>query len=91
MRNRFMRDAMSGVRDVIRHLKDRPQLQDKLRDSLQDMHTADFLYERRIEEAKMIGVRNPAFDGDLIGYPEDDFDHDDDKDDDADQDKNTPK
>jgi hypothetical protein len=25
------------------------------------------------EAAKMIGVRNPAFDGDYIGYPDDDF------------------
>lgn len=27
-----------------------------------------------IQAAKMIGVRNPAFDGDYVGYPEDDFD-----------------
>jgi hypothetical protein len=34
-------------------------------------------YGDEIREAKMIGVRNPSFDGDYIGYPDDDFSDDD--------------
>jgi hypothetical protein len=33
-------------------------------------------YSDEIREAKMIGVRNPSFDGDYIGYPDDDFSDD---------------
>jgi hypothetical protein len=36
-------------------------------------------YEELIEEAKMIGVRNPAFDGDMVGWLDDDFDDDEDE------------
>jgi hypothetical protein len=31
-------------------------------------------FEDALEEAKMIGVRNPAFDGDMVGWLDDDFD-----------------
>jgi hypothetical protein len=41
-------------------------------------------YGDEIREAKMIGVRNPSFDGDYIGYPEDDFTDDADDDDEKD-------
>jgi hypothetical protein len=36
------------------------------------------LAEEAVTEAKMLGLRNPAFDGDYVGYPNDDFDNDDD-------------
>jgi hypothetical protein len=37
---------------------------------------AESTYEDIIFEAKMIGVRNPAFEGDMIGWLDDDFDKD---------------
>ncbi len=46
-------------------------------DSLIDDQRAGMAFvEQQIEETKMIGVRNPAFDGDRVGYPDDDFDQD---------------
>jgi uncharacterized membrane protein len=37
------------------------------------------LAEEAVTEAKMLGLRNPAFDGDYVGYPNDDFDDEDDQ------------
>lgn len=46
-------------------------------------------YEDWIQDAKMIGVRNPSFDGDYVGWLDDDFDKDDKND--KDDDSNTPE
>jgi hypothetical protein len=46
-----------------------------IHDTLDDINRGAFTYEQWILDAKMIGIRNPAFEGDYIGYPEDDFDN----------------
>lgn len=40
---------------------------------LASAHEARITYEEAIEEAKAIGIRNPGFDGDEVGWPDDDF------------------
>lgn len=73
MRNRYMRRVASSVRRVAQHLKERA-VKDELYDALVDLKLADKTYERWIKEARMTGLRNPSFDGDEVGYPDDDFD-----------------
>jgi hypothetical protein len=43
-------------------------------------------HREEVTEAKNIGVRNPAFEGDMVGWLDDDFDE---SDDDEDETKNT--
>ncbi|MBL8165238.1 MAG: hypothetical protein JNJ61_24865 [Anaerolineae bacterium] len=86
-RNRYQQRAKAAVRAVMRNLKDRPKLRQELQEGLDDMSRADSLYEQWIQDAKMIGVRNPSFDGDSVGWLDDDFDRDDDADDGKDGDE----
>jgi hypothetical protein len=79
MRNRYQERAKHTFRTVLRHIKD-PELREEMHDGLDDLKRADSLWNQWIQEGKMIGVRNPAFDGDMVGYPEDDFDKSDDED-----------
>jgi hypothetical protein len=72
MRNKHMDLARWTLRRVRRELKD-PHLREDIDDALGDLDRAEFVYGKWIDDAKMIGVRNPAFDGDYVGYPEDDF------------------
>ncbi len=53
-----------------------------LQRTIEDVEDARISADEAIEEAKMIGVRNPAFDGDMVGWLDDDFDTDDDETDD---------
>lgn len=75
-RNLHMEHAKRVFRRVKAKLKDK-DLKDDIEDGLRSLDTADYLYEKWIDEAKMIGVRNPAFDGDMVGWLDDDFDEDD--------------
>jgi len=84
--NKYMRFAQGTLRRMRGYIQD-PQMKRDVNDVLNDLRRADFIYEKMIEDAKMIGVRNPAFDGDMIGYPEDDLKKDDDSTDENDQQK----
>jgi hypothetical protein len=72
MGKRYLGSARGIIRLVRGKLKD-PALKQYLSEAIDDIDTAEFLYGKQIQEAKMIGVRNPAFDGDMVGYPEDDI------------------
>jgi hypothetical protein len=50
----------------------------RLLNILSDLELGMISAEEAIEEAKMIGVRNPAFDGDMVGWLDDDFEDDED-------------
>jgi hypothetical protein len=52
-----------------------------LQRTIEDVEDAKISADEAIEEAKMIGVRNPAFDGDMVGWLDDDFDDEEDEDD----------
>lgn len=79
--NRYQERAKATFRAVKRLLKDQPKLRREIQDGLDDMDKADFVYEKWIDEAKMIGVRNPSFDGDYVGWLDDDVDSKEDEDD----------
>ncbi len=79
MRSRYFVRAKSALRGMLKTEKD-PKKRDDIYSILKDIDRGIFSYEEAIEAAKMIGVRNPAFDGDYIGCPEDDFDDDEDDD-----------
>jgi hypothetical protein len=68
---------LDNVKDALRFLKKRhpnDQVTQKICDNaLEDADAAAYLEYMKQQEAKMIGVRNPAFDGDMVGYPEDDI------------------
>jgi hypothetical protein len=51
-----------------------------LQRTIEDVEDARISADEAIEQAKMIGVRNPAFDGDMVGWLDDDFDDEDDED-----------
>lgn len=78
--NLYQERAKATFRAVKRLLKDQPKIQREIDDGLEDMDKADYLYGKLIEDAKMIGVRNPAFDGDYIGWLDDDVETDEDDD-----------
>lgn len=72
MGKRYLTSARGLIRAVRAKLKD-PALKEYLSEAIDDINTAEFLHEKEVQEAKMIGVRNPAFDGDMVGYPDDDI------------------
>lgn len=76
MRNIRMEIGRSFIHQARRHSKD-PVLNKLLDEGLENIDLGTYVYEQRIEESKMIGVRNPAFDGDMVGWLDDDFDYDD--------------
>ena len=47
---------------------------------IDEWERAKITFEDLIEQAKNIGTRNPAFDGDMVGWLPDDFDEDDEDD-----------
>lgn len=85
-RNTFQEYAKRVFNRVKREIKD-PEVRKDMESGLNALNRADYLYEKWIEDAKMIGVRNPSFDGDFVGWLDDDFD----KDDDDKDSKNKPK
>jgi len=77
-RNVFQQYAKRVFRRIKREIKD-PELRRDMENGLEALDKADYVYEKWIDEAKMIGVRNPSFDGDYIGWLDDDVEDDDDK------------
>ncbi len=75
-RNLHMEYAKRLFRRVKAEILDKKLKQD-MQDGLDSLNSADYLYEKWIDEAKMIGVRNPSFDGDMVGWLDDDFEEDD--------------
>jgi hypothetical protein len=77
MSNRFLKHVLSGLRDMQRMERSRAKREfiDVL---IEDQKAGMDMIDSQLFAAKMIGVRNPAFDGDMVGYPEDDFDEDED-------------
>jgi hypothetical protein len=75
MNNRYGVRVKQGLKVLLRKEKD-PKVRSFIQGLLDDLENCVFSYEQQIQAAKMIGVRNPFFDGDEIGYPEDDFDDD---------------
>ena len=45
---------------------------------LDDLQKTTWSYEKWLDEAKMMAIRNPAFEGDFVGWLDDDFDDDED-------------
>jgi hypothetical protein len=73
MTNWYHANVLRGLRKLLKEETD-PARRTFIKTLIEDMEAGNALNERQIRAAKMIGVRNPFFDGDLIGYPEDDFD-----------------
>lgn len=76
MADRYMERAKAVMRRLIRHESD-PVKKEDMKDVVDDLNMSIWVTEQRILDAKMIGVRNPSFDGDEVGYPDDDFDNED--------------
>ncbi len=73
MTNLYHTNVLRGLRKLYKTEVDQAR-RAFLKTLIEDMEAGNILTEKQIYAAKMIGIRNPAFDGDLIGYPEDDFD-----------------
>lgn len=76
--NLFFVRAKAMLRRMRQHESDRKK-RDDIDDILDQIDRGIYTYEKWIDEAKMIGVRNPSFDGDYIGWLDDDVEDDDDK------------
>jgi hypothetical protein len=83
MTNRYLDSALNNLR---LYLKKEREGYKRLRllDILADLELGIISADEAIEEAKMIGVRNPAFEGDMVGWLDDDFDDDEDDEDETD-------
>lgn len=80
MKNDYLRLSKSILRELKQTEKDKSR-KAALDDAMFYIDRGAVLDDMRIQEAKMIGVRNPAFDGDMVGWLDDDFDDFDDDDD----------
>lgn len=80
MTNRYLSTALENLRIYLK-LEREGYKRLRLLNILSDLELGMISADEAIEEAKMIGVRNPAYDGDMVGWLDDDFD-DDDKDED---------
>lgn len=76
MNNSWMNFATNELEKLIWEEKDLKK-KARMQMILGHMTMGVVTYEEEIELAKMIGVRNPDFDGDLMGRPDDDFDDED--------------
>lgn len=83
MTNRYLESAKSALRRIRKHTRD-SAVRDEITSVIGDIDRGSYTYEQTIRDAKMIGVRNPAFDGDYIGYLNDDFENENKPDDDDD-------
>jgi hypothetical protein len=77
MNNRFFDNAKRIIRLAISKETD-PKIKKDLQDAITDINSGIIVEHRKQQDAKMIGIRNPSFDGDYVGFPEDDFDDDED-------------
>lgn len=71
--NSWMDFAVSELEKLIWEEKDLKK-KARMQMILGHMSMGIVTYEEEVELAKMIGVRNPDFDGDMMGRPDDDFD-----------------
>jgi len=67
-----LENVLSRLRALYRMETDRAK-REFIRVTIEDQQMGIRAVEKDIQDAKMIGVRNPSFDGDMIGYPDDDF------------------
>jgi len=74
--NLFFARAKAMLRRMRQLETDRKKRED-IDDILDQIDRGIYSYEKWIDEAKMIGVRNPSFDGDYIGWLDDDVEDDD--------------
>lgn len=66
--------AISILRSMINDQDTTPRQRAKLRSVVASLRNAEIVVSEALIEARNIGVRNPEFDGDLIGYLGDDLD-----------------
>jgi hypothetical protein len=85
MTNRYLATALENLRIYLK-LEREGYKRLRLLNILSDLELGIISADEAIEEAKMIGVRNPAYDGDMVGWLDDDFD-DDNEDNDEDEKK----
>jgi hypothetical protein len=78
MTNRYLALALENLKIYLK-LEREGYKRLRLLNILSDLELGMISAEEAIEEAKMIGVRNPAYDGDMVGWLDDDFDEDDDE------------
>ncbi len=76
MANRYLDIALENLKIYLK-MEREGYKRLRLLNILSDLELGMISAEEAIEEAKMIGVRNPAFDGDMVGWLDDDFDDDD--------------
>lgn len=73
MANWRYESAKSQAYDILSYTKDK-HLQKLARGIIDDINAGQYIDERRINDLKMWALRNPGFDGDEVGRPDDDFD-----------------
>ncbi len=72
-------NAKSYIKAVITDIRNlqKYQLDGRMRDRMNwwigNLETGIEVYDDELLEAKQLGVRNPEFDGDWVGRPDDDF------------------
>jgi hypothetical protein len=74
MTNWFLAGVLGGLRKLRQMEKDKAT-RAYIQALIEDQETGIQQVGQQIYAAKMIGIRSPAFEGDYIGYPEDDFDN----------------
>lgn len=85
MSNRRLENALSKAQWLLLEVTD-PDHRQMLTDLIADIEAGIEIQEQRIDDMRLWSIRNPGFDGDMVGRPDDDFfDDDDDDDDDTDQ------
>jgi hypothetical protein len=76
-RSSWMLYAKRVLRRMRQAEKD-PQKKQDFSDVLRAIDKGIYSYEEWLQEAKMLAIRNPAFDGDMVGWLDDDLDDDED-------------
>jgi hypothetical protein len=70
--NHRSENAKTRIR-LIKSYLNNPVIKQLCDETIEDIDASMDIEYMKHQEAKMIGVRNPAYDGDMVGYPEDDF------------------
>lgn len=65
--------AKSQANTLLRYTKD-DFIRKLARGIIEDINAGIFIDEKRMEDLRQWSIRNPGFDGDEIGRPDDDFD-----------------
>lgn len=74
-----LESALRLARKLRKEIKD-PKLRDWIDELIDDIQAGIYIHEKRLEDLEMWSIRNPAFPGDMMGRPDDDFFDDDDED-----------